>query len=130
MTTPYCDKDAWAKRKSSKTQPYDDWADYTAAEDWPDANALDDALQDATETMNDPDHMNTATNITDATYTTRLERICYNMANRLLGVEGNQAMQGGIWTYSPGDMMNSYERRALISISRIKSKRLVGKVVT
>jgi hypothetical protein len=126
---PYCSKDQWAKRKSSKTQTYDDWADYATAEDFPDANALDEALQDATNIMNDFKHINTASNITDTQHTSRLERICYNMANRMLGIEGNQAIQGGIWTYSPGDMLNSYERDFLVSLSRDKGTRLVGKVV-
>jgi hypothetical protein len=126
---PYCTKDAWAVRKSSKTQTYDNWADYTAAEDWPDANALDKALQDATEMMNDLTHINTSTNITDTRHTNRLEEICYNVANRNLGVEGNEAMQGGIWIYSPGDKLNGYERDFLLKLSKVKSKRRVGKVV-
>ena len=125
MTTPYCTRDQWAKRKSSKTQSYDDWADYADAEDYPDVNSLNEALEDATDIMNDSDHIGClATNITDTDYTDRLERICYNMANRILGVEGNQAMQGGIWTYSPGDMLNRYERNALINISIAKGYRV------
>lgn len=68
--------------------------------------------------MNDLEHMAClATNITDEAYTPRLERICYNMANRILGVEGSQAMQGGIWTYSPQDFMNTRERNTLLQIS-------------
>ena len=66
--------------------------------------------------INDSGHLNSkTTNITDAFYIDRLERICYNMANRILGVEGNQAMQGGIWTYSPQDFMNTMERNFLFN---------------
>jgi len=64
--------------------------------------------------MNDSEHINCkGTNITNTDYTGRLERINYNIANRKLGIEGNQAMQGGIWTYSPGDLLNRYERNFL-----------------
>jgi len=64
--------------------------------------------------MNDSEHLNAkSTNVTSTLYTPRLERICYTMANRMLGVEGNQAMQGGIWTYSPQDFMNTRERNFL-----------------
>lgn len=71
--------------------------------------------------MNDTEHIGTlATDIVDTDYTDRLERICYNMANRILGVEGNQAMQGGIWTYSPQDFMNTRERNMLINLGIAK----------
>ena len=129
MATPYCSRDQWSVRKSSKTQAYGNWADYAAAEAWPDATSLDKALSDATNIMNNPAHINTTSNLTDGNYTEWLERLCYDMANRILGVEGNQAMQGGIWTYSPGDKMNRYERQTIISLSKIKSKRRVGRVV-
>ena len=125
MTTPYCTRDQWAKRKSSKTQSYDDWADYADAEDYPDVHSLSEALDDATDIMNDSDHIGClTTNITDTDYTDRLERICYNMASRILGVEGNQAMQGGIWTYSPGDMLNRYERNFLNNVGIAKGYKL------
>lgn len=127
---PYCDKDAWAKRRSSDTQTYDNWSDYDTAEQWPDANSLDEALQDATDIMNDSEHLNVKTsNVTNASYTNRLERLCYDITNRLLGVEGNQAMQGGIWTYSPQDKMNTMERNFLRTTSKVLNKRPVGKVV-
>lgn len=127
--TPYCSRDQWAVRKSSKTQTYDDWDDYAAAESWPDQNALDEALQDATDIMNDSEHLNAKSiNVTNTDYTPRLERICYNMSNRILGTEGNQAMQGGIWTYSPGDKLNRYERQFLLTTSIELGLRVIGAV--
>ena len=80
--------------------------------------------------MNDSQHLNVKTsNVTNANYTDRLERLCYDMANRLLGVEGNQGMQGGIWTYSPQDKMNTMERSFLLTTSKSLKKRRIGSVV-
>lgn len=117
MTTPYCSKDQWAKKKSTKTKPFEDWDDYAAEEDFPDANSLDEVLEAATEIMNDSQHINCqTTNITSAFYTDRLERICYNMANRILDVELGRGMAGGDYRFSPQDMLYAMERQQLLNI--------------
>jgi hypothetical protein len=126
VTTPYCTKDQWAKRKART-----DWATYDAATEFPDEGALDDALEDATEIINDTEHIGCkSTNITDSAYTARLERICYDMANRILMLEQNQGYNAGNWTYSPQDYMNTRERNFLIEISIDKGYRVVGGVST
>ena len=113
---PYCSKDQWSVRKSTKVKPFDNWEDYAAEEDYPDANSLDDALADATAIMNDSQHINClSTNITDAAYIDRLERICYNMANRILSVELGRGMAGGDYRFSPQDMLYSMERQQLLN---------------
>jgi hypothetical protein len=43
MTT-YCDKDYFAKRRSTKSKSFEDWDDYPASENFPDANTLDEIL--------------------------------------------------------------------------------------
>lgn len=66
--------------------------------------------------MNDSEHLNCkGTNITDAAYTDRLERICYNMANRILSVELGRGMAGGDFRFSPQDMLYAMERRFLLN---------------
>jgi len=116
VITPYCSKDQWAVRKSTKTKTFDDWDDYADEEDYPDANSLDDALADATAIMNDSEHINCgSTNVTTAAKLDRLERICYNMANRILSVELGRGMQGGDYRFSPQDMLYTMERQFLLN---------------
>lgn len=125
MTTPYCSRNQWAERKGYAT-----WAAYVAAGyGEPTQQELDSALEDATDIMNDPEHINCkSTNITDTDYTQRLERICYNMANRIMDVERNRGRQGAMFQFSPQDFLFDKERKFLIQIALDKEYRYVGAV--
>jgi len=125
MATPYCSVNAWAKRRKGLAT----FDLYHAAYPAPTENELDEALEDATNIMNDLQHLAVSTNVTTAAYLGRLEKICYNVANRILTVESNMGLIGGAWTWSPQDMMYSSERNELITITKITKRRLRGKVV-
>lgn len=127
MATPYCSKDQWAKRMNRT-----DWITFAAAEDWPTANVIQEALEDATNILNDPEHINTSTNITTTRHLERLERICFNMANRMLDIEHARGKQGGnfgMQMWSQADFLMTYERSFLRTISLTENKRKVGKWV-
>ncbi|MFW9872567.1 MAG: hypothetical protein ACFFG0_05640 [Candidatus Thorarchaeota archaeon] len=128
MTTPYCSKDQWAVRKSSKNKSYSDWDDYTAENNYPDANSLDEALEDGATTINKIIGWATS-NITSSTYTSFLEFLNYKLANRRLMVEQYQGYQAGKMMFSPQDLLFEYEREDLKDIGRLTSKRKVGKWV-
>ena len=122
MTVPYCSKDQWAKRKARV-----DWITYAANNKYPDEGALDDVLEDATETMNDLEHIGSEDiNITTTKSLPRLERICYNVANRTLMIEKNQGSNPGSWTFSPQDNMYDKERRLLWNIGTAEGYRVRG----
>lgn len=125
----YCDKDYFATRRSSKTKPFTDWDDYTASEDFPDENALDDVLEACTAIMNNRSHMNTSSNITTSQDVVTLRDICYKMACRMLGMEIQMGFQGGAFAFSPADYLSERERQTLLTIGKINSKRVVGRVV-
>ena len=79
--------------------------------------------------MNDSEHLNCkSTNITDTDYTQRLERICYNMANRILDVERNRGREGAMFRFSPQDFLFDRERKVLIQIALDAGHRYVGAV--
>ena len=127
MTTPYCSKDQWAKRMNRT-----DWDTFAAAEDWPSADVLQEALEDATNIMNDEVHINTGgSNVTTSQYLERLEKICFDMTNRMLDIEQARGKQGGDFGFqqwSQADYLMSYERSYLIQISLRLGTRGVGAV--
>lgn len=127
MTTSYCSLDQWAVRRG-----YTNWATFSAAKSFPEEEMLEDFLEDATEIMNDMEHIGCgSTNITDTEYTPRLQRICYNMANRMLQTQNVTELQGGnlgIQNWSQADFLMTYERTFLINIGIIKGHRSVGGV--
>lgn len=125
MTTPYCSINQWAERKG-----YANWAAYVAAGyGKPDQEVLESALEDAADIMNDSEHLNCkSSNITDTDYTQRLERINYNMANRIMDVERNRGREGAMFRFSPQDFLFDRERKFLIQIAIDKSYRYVGAV--
>jgi len=127
MVTSYCSKDQWAVRMH-----YADWDTFAAAENWPTEDLLQETLEDATNIMNDTEHINTSINITSTRHLGRLERICFNMTNRMLDINHARGKAGGnfgmqIW--SQADFLMSFERTFLKTISRTENKRKVGKWV-
>jgi hypothetical protein len=127
MATPYCSRDQWAARFTT----YANWAAFAAVENWPTEQEMQDALEDATNIMNDNQHIATNTNITDSNRTERLERICGAMATRMLGLQQQVWIRGGnfdIQNWSAADFLISFERRYLIMLAVEKEKRYVGKV--
>jgi len=89
-------------------------------------------LEDATNILNDPEHINTSTNITTTRHLERLEKICFNMANRMLDIEQARGKQGGnfgMQMWSQADFLMTYERSFLHTISLTENKRKVGKWV-
>lgn len=126
MVTPYCSTAQWAKRRGG----YASFAAYTAAKGLiPDEDELQEVLEDATNIMNDLEHLATSSNITDTVYLERLERICYSMSLRILTQERNINLLGGQWTWSPQDMMYKSERDFLRTLSKVKQYRRVGRLV-
>lgn len=126
MTTPYCSKNQFAERKG-----YANWAAYVAAGyQHPDPEELDAALEDATDIMNDSEHLNCkSTNITNSDYTQRLERICLSMAIAILQYRGQYEAQGaGMFRRSPQDFLFDFERRILLTASVELGYRDVGGV--
>jgi len=128
MTTPYCTKDQWAQRHG-----YADWSAFAALESYPDATQLQNILEDATEIMNDTEHIGClSSNITDSDYTARLERICFNMANRMLdemnarGAMGGKMFTNGVMNWSQADYLMSHERAFLVRLSLVKGYRQIG----
>jgi len=127
MVTPYCSKDQWAVRMR-----YDNWDAFIAAENWPTADLLQETLEDATNIMNDTEHINTSSNITTIRHLGRLERICFNMTNRMLDIDQTRGQQGGsfgIQPWSQADFLMTFERSFLKTISKTENKRKVGKWV-
>lgn len=129
MTTVYCDKDAWAQHKSSKTHPYANWAAYAAAEDWPDEYSLNKALEKATVELNSVISL-TNTNISGAAYTDYLEILCYRMTQRYFD-DNQDAFNNGLRTsaFMPRDYLYERERKKLQDIGKASSVRRVGRVV-
>ena len=126
MATPYCTTAQWAKRRGG----FASFAAYTTDRGpSPDEDELQEALEDATNIMNDTEHIHTSTNITTARYLERLEKICYNMSLRILATEKGIDLIGGAWTWSPQDMMYATERAFLLSLSKINNKRRTARVV-
>lgn len=125
MTVPYCDKDKFAKR-----QNYVNWVAYVSdGNTAPGSTELEEALEDATDIMNDSDHINCkSNNITDTEYTQRLERMCYNMANRILDIERNRGIKGAFFTFSPQDFLYTRERSVLLNLGLAKGYRTIGGV--
>ena len=81
--------------------------------------------------MNDENHIGClANNITDANYTDGLERLCYQIAERMLDIEVSRAEETQRFDrVSPQDMMFTMERDFLKQIGHRKTFRSVGKVV-
>lgn len=130
MVAPYCSVAQWAFRKGG----FASFADYTTAKgSYPDEDQLSEALQDATNIMNNPVHLNTpGANITDVNYLEELEFTCYKMTNRILDINKSRSQEGGgfgMQMWSQADYLMSHERTSLKLISKIKGKRLVGKIV-
>lgn len=128
MTTPYCSKDQWAHRHG-----YADWAAFVAdGQTYPDPEQMDDVLEDATDIMNDSEHINClSTNISDTDYTQRLERINFNMSNRMLDAmngRGEAQFSKGIQNWSQADYLMTFERAFLIQLGLRKGHRLAGNV--
>jgi hypothetical protein len=128
MTTPYCDADQWSERIG-----YNTFNDFDDEENWPTLGEMQSFLEDATEIMNDDEHIGcTDTNITDSKYTSRLERICYNMANRMFDIAHGRSLSGGnigaIQPFSLADFLISHERRVLLKIGLTKGYRNIGGV--
>lgn len=127
--TPYCSTDQWAYRRGG----YANFAAYTTAKgEYPEENQLLKALEAATNILNNPAHLNTTSNITDTNYTEELEYDCFIMANRMLDIDRARSKDGGgfgVQTWSQADFLMSHERVSLKLISKIKGKRLVGKIV-
>ena len=124
MTTPYCSTAQWAKRRGG----YANFAAYTTAKgSVPDEDELEEILEDATNIMNDSEHIGSlTTNITDTDYTERLEKICYNISLRILATERGINLLGGQWTWSPQDLMYASERNFLFQLGLRKGYRKVG----
>lgn len=127
MTTPYCSRDQWAVRKSSKTKSYSDWNDYTAENTYPDANSLDEALEAGDITINKTIGWITS-NITDTAYTDFLEFLNYKLADRNLLIEQYHGYQAGKMMFSPQDYLFDKERRDLKDIGIRKGHLVVGGV--
>lgn len=120
----YCDKDGWADREAGLT-----WANYVAAGyEEPTADGLESALEMGTRIINRTiGHI--SSNITDATYTSDLADINYQLANRIMSVRRNRGFEGAMFRFSPQDYLFSIERQYLYDIGKIKQKRRVGRVV-
>jgi hypothetical protein len=79
--------------------------------------------------MNDREHINCrSTNITDSAFTQRLERINYNMANRILQIQNAETIQGSNFSFSPQDFLYNFERKVLQNIGLEKGHLKVGDV--
>ena len=124
MTTPYTSTDEWAE-----TRGYATFAAYTAdGNPEPNLTKLTFFLEKATRIMNNSVHLSQGTtNLTDTAGD--LKDLCITITNRMMDVERNRGFMGGGFTFSPQDFMYAYERKDLLTKSKISGKRKVGKVV-
>ena len=125
MTTSYADKDYWSGREKGLS-----WTNYHTAYPYPIAEELEEALEAATEIMNDTVHIGCgSSNVSSTAYVSRLKGINYDMANRILSVKANRQNQGAVYMFSLQDFLFTYERNFLIDISKVLGHKLVGKWV-
>jgi len=121
MTTPYADKEDWAKK-----QNYDTWADYTAANpDFPKLSKLNDDLDTATEILNQwigSDNVS----ITDVRYTAWLKKKALAIVDRIHDEEINRRSDEPRNIYQPHDYLYEHERNKCIQIGVATGYRVAG----
>ena len=124
MTTPYTNKDEWAKSKN-----HANWGAF--ANSIPNAllnDTVDDMLEEATEIINE-NIGSFNVNITDERFLSRVKKLNNRMVTRMRQIQLGQGLPGKIPMFSPNDFLIDRERKYLQSTIGVVLKfRVIGMV--
>lgn len=106
---------------------YANWTTYTAAVSTPTASRTEEMLEEVTEIINEKIGTFNV-NITDTRFTSRLEKLCIRMTDRMEQVDLARGKPQGFLGWSTTDFLQDRERKYLFSIGIILGHRTLGEV--